>query len=102
MSKKKKLLVQTGETLDGAPVFGGVFAFHETYGLPLEVIFQNFIDRGYLVDWIDFYQAAINAGMKHDRILSRLEEAISDSFGKEYCQVVISRLDNLFRSQEKL
>lgn len=99
---KKNLLVQTGVTSGGAPVFGGVFAFYETHGLPLTAIFQNFIDKGFLVDWIDFHKAALSAGMSHDRILSKLEEAISDSFGKEYCQHVISTLDTLFRPQEKL
>jgi alanyl-tRNA synthetase len=93
---KNHLLEQTGTTTDGKPVFSKVYKFYETHGLPLSVILQGFADKGWMVDWLDFYQAALSGGMKHDRILSKLEEAISDSYGKEFCQHVISTLDNLF------
>lgn len=93
---KKELLFQTGITQNGKPVYGGVFKFYETHGLPLGEILQCFMERDWMVDWIDFHQAAISAGMEHERILSKLEESISDSFGKEFCQHVISTLDQLF------
>jgi hypothetical protein len=101
MSKKKKnkqkgLLFQTGVTPDDKRVMGGCFSFYETYGLPLNVIFISFQEKDCIPDWIDFYLTALAAGMEHGRILSKLEEAISDSFGKEFCDVIISRLDKMF------
>lgn len=92
----------TGYTTDGKPVYGGVYKFYETHGIPLDIIFNIFIERDWIPDWIDIYKSALSGGMKHDRIISKLEEAISDSYGKEYCDAVISRLDNWLKKQEKL
>jgi len=92
----------TGYTTDGKSVYGGVYKFYETHGIPLDIIFNIFIERDWIPDWIDIYKSASYGGMKHDRIISKLEEAISDSYGKEYCDAVIFRLDNWFKTQEKL
>jgi len=107
MSRRKKKeksetgLIQTGITQDtNKPVFGGIYKFYETHGLPLDVILHVFVDKGWIPDWIDFYKDARKAGMAHDRILSKLEEAISDSFGKEWSDGVILRLNQIFGPQE--
>jgi len=105
MSKKKKnkqkcLLFQTGVTPENESVMGGCFSFYETYGLPLSVIFISFQEKDCIPDWVDFYLAALTAGMEHSRILSKLEEAICDSFGKEICNVVINRLDQSFKERK--
>ena len=97
MSRKPKTyLKQTGQTPEGKPVYTGVYRFYETHGLPLDVILGLFNEKDWLPDWIDFYQSARKAGMEHDRILSKLEEAISDSFGKEFSDHVIFTLGNIF------
>lgn len=96
----KSLFKQTGITPTGKPVLAGVFTFYETHGLPLDVIFMCFIEKDWIPDWIDLYQCCKNAGMKHDRILSKLSEAISDSYGKEWESIVISKLDLLFKDKE--
>lgn len=98
--RAKKLLTQTAITTDNKPVYGGVYKFYETHGLPLDVIFISFIEKGWMPDWIDYYKSSLAGGMQHSRILSKLEEAISDTFGKEFCDVVISKLDNMFKTQE--
>ena len=92
-------LKQTGITQDSKPVYGGIFKFYETYGLPLDIIFSIFKEKNWVPDWIDFYLDAIKAGMEHNRILSKLEEAISDSFGIEWSNEVISRLNNIFKNK---
>lgn len=94
-----ELFTQTGITADDKPVIAGTYSFYETHGLPLDVIFQGFIEKGWMVDWIDFYKSGALAGMKHERILSKLEEAICDSFGKEFSNEVISRLEQIFNRQ---
>ncbi len=86
---------QTGITFDGKPVLSGVFQFHETHGLPLNIILSIFQEKNWMPDWIDFYNSATKAGMKHKRILSKLSEAIVDSFGKEWEKAIISRLETL-------
>lgn len=95
---KKSILIKSSENKD-ITVFKGVFKFHETHGLPLETIFICFMEAGYLPDWIDLYQNALSAGMKHTRILSKLEDAISDSYGKSMSKVVIYTLNKLFKKE---
>lgn len=97
MSKKKFPLQQVGLTTDGRPVYSGLFRFYETYGLPLDSVLSLFIEKGWVPDWMDFYLGALKSGMKHDRILSKLEEAISDSFGKGWSDTVLSTLNVAFR-----
>lgn len=96
---KKPLLLLSGESEDKT-IINNVFHFYETHGLPLDVIFICLMERNIVPNWINFYQAAIKAGMKHSRIISKLDEAISDSFGKEISDVVISRLDSIFKNKE--
>ena len=94
---KKAILYQTGQTPDGKIVLSGLYKFFETHGLPLDVLFDCCIDRNAVPDWIDLYKSARLAGMEHERILSKLEEAISDSYGKEWSNIVISRLNKLYK-----
>jgi hypothetical protein len=99
-SKAKSLLFQTGITSDDKKVMGGLYSCYETHGLPLDMLLSCCISNNWMPDWIDFYLAALAAGMKHCRILSKLEEAVSDSFGKEFCDVVISKLDIMFSERK--
>lgn len=101
MPKKHKLpLKQTGVTEDGKPVYSGLYKFYETYGLPLDIILGLFVEKNWVPDWMDFYTNALQAGMEHDRIISKLEEAISDSFGKQWSDEVILGLNKLFSLQD--
>lgn len=101
MPKKKKLHYQSGITSEGNLVISGVYKLYETIGLPLDVIFTCFRERNWVPDWIDFYLGAVASGMEHTRIISKLEEAISDSFGKEWADVVISRLNIVVNDERK-
>jgi hypothetical protein len=87
-----ELLNVTGKTTDGKKVVGGVYRFYETHGLPLNIIFQILLDQGSVPDWLDIYDAALAAGMKHKRILAKLEPDIDDSYGYDFRVAVIERL----------
>jgi hypothetical protein len=96
--KKKNPLKQVGTTPEGKKVYKGLYKFYETYGLPLDVILTVFQSKDWVPDWIDFYIGAIAAGMEHDRIISKLEADISDSFGKIHADAVILRLNEIFKA----
>jgi alanyl-tRNA synthetase len=89
-----------GETTDGKIVVSGLFRLFETEGIPLDMIFEYCRQHNMMPSWIDFYQECRSAGMKHERILSKLEEAVADSFGKEFRKEVISKLDMFFKLRE--
>jgi hypothetical protein len=106
MSKKNKKnksecpICLVGETTDSRRLVDGVWAMYETYGLPLDIIFDLCIQKEWMPDWMALYKQMCGSGMKHSRILSKLEESINDSFGKEFCDVVIFRLDQIFQPQQ--
>lgn len=100
-NKSKSQLIQTGITSDNKMVMGGLYKCYETHGLPLDMLLSCCISNNWMPDWIDFYQAAFAAGMQHGRIISKLEESVSDSFGKEFCDTVISNLDKIFKERTK-
>ena len=61
-------------------------------GIPLDVIFDALIAHNSIPDWASFMSEADLAGMKRDRILSKLDAAIVDTYGTEMRDVVTRRL----------
>lgn len=57
-----------GQTSDNKLLFAGVFEFYNTNGLPLDVLFDFMIKKGWMPSWIDFYEEALKAGWKHKTI----------------------------------
>ena len=48
-----------GQTSDNKLLFAGVFEFYDTKGLPLDVLFDLMIKKGWMPSWIDFYEEAL-------------------------------------------
>jgi hypothetical protein len=86
------MLVQSGTTQDGRTVVRGVYRLYETEGLPLDVILDALIAHNAIPDWTAFVVEAELAGMKLDRILSKLDAAIVDTYGSAMRDVVVRRL----------
>lgn len=84
-----------GHTTEGQEVVAGVYSFYETYGLPLEVVFQVLQGRGLLPCWVSFHMEAVAAGMAHERILSMLDPALSDIYGPPFRDYVLKGLRRL-------
>lgn len=90
------MLKIVGKTPDGRLVVRGVFRFYETEGVPLEVLFDFLNGRRMIPDWIAYVEEATGAGMAASRVLSALNEAIFDSFGKAVRDEVLGRLRKRF------
>lgn len=84
-----------GKTEDDKNVVRGVYRFFETEGVPFDTIFEILKSKNAIPDWIALVREAILAGMKPARIISALDAAISDSYGPEVRNVVISRLQHV-------
>lgn len=82
-----------GKTTTGSGVVTGVYRYYETYGIPLDVLFEELRKRNFVPDWNAFIQEALAAGMKKLRILSMLSPALSDTYGTEFCNYVIAKLE---------
>lgn len=62
---------QSGITIDGKPVLSGVFDLVGTVGLPLDIVICELIDRGAVIDMMDFIRDARRDGWKNRTIISR-------------------------------
>lgn len=92
MSKVKII----GKTTDGKLVVKGIFKLFDTTGMPLFMVFESCEQNNWLPSWIDFYNEAVEAGWTHKTIVNRLSESLSDTYGKEYSDVVIDRLNKIY------
>src|ERR1700723_1546697 len=96
MSKKNNSIITQIGTSNDTVIVGGIWKMYETHGLPLDAIFILCMEKNWIPCWLTLYNDMLASGMKHGRIISKLEESISDSFGKQFCDVVIVRLNNTF------
>ena len=91
--RKIKILTPLGQTKDGQIVYGGVFKFYDTIGVPLSVMLASLQDRGMIPCLLSFARDAMEAGWKKQTVLSRLEEAVIDTYGRDHWAEVKTRLD---------
>ena len=89
---KKNPIRVVGKTTDGKFVVDGVWKSFETFGLPFDVLFEVCLRRNWIPDWTLLIDQMIKSGMDKDRALSKLSEAISDTFGKNFNDEIVKRL----------
>lgn len=65
---------------------------HETRGVPIDTIIQEFDRLGYVIDWIDFYESSVKSGWNIKTTLKKIEYSLVDIKEKEYCDNVLQRL----------
>jgi alanyl-tRNA synthetase len=80
-----------GRTTDGKLVVDGIWKCFETYGLPFDVLFEVCLRKGWVPDWRLLHNQMVRSGVDRERALSKLSEAICDTFGKAFCDEVILR-----------
>jgi len=73
-------------------VVGNVFLLCESRGLPLEFIIDSLKDEGFVISWVDFYEDSLNALWSPETTLSKIQNALNETYGKEYSNDVILRL----------
>ena len=87
-------------TTDGRTVLRGIFEVTSSIGLPLVTILMMMKEKDQVVDWIDYYQSALDHGMQSSRVLSRIDSDIVDVYGPEYRDEVMKRL-RIFISNQR-
>ncbi len=89
-----------GKTEDGRLVVKGIYRLYETSGIPLDFLFDYIHSNNMVVSWLDFHQEAQGNGMKHKRIISKLEEPVVGNWGAEYWEVVKHNLIAYFGNKK--
>jgi hypothetical protein len=90
------MLEIVGKTTEGKFVLKGVYRLFETSGVPLDFIFDYVHMNDMVISWIDLHKEAQGNGMKHKRILTKLEEPVTNIWGAEYWEVVKKNLELYF------
>lgn len=77
-------LQPVGQTPEGLIVVKGIFPLTDTHGIPLDIVLDQLLSRGYMPDWFDYFDSAVKSGMKPERVLLRLSAAVGDVFGPAF------------------
>lgn len=73
-----------GESTDGIVIVKGVYPLVDTHGIPLEVVLDYLKSHGMMPDWLDYYEASVEAGTKPERAIVRLSTAVGDVYGPTF------------------
>lgn len=92
------IMEQIGISTDGKEVVQGVGKLYFEQGTPLSIIFDKLQENNLLPSWNHLYQEMKDNGMTHKRIIHLLHEQVFESYGKEFRDVVVERLEK-FASQ---
>jgi len=78
------LIFDNIKTPEGTRLISGVFKIVDTHGIPLSVAIQELKDKGFMVNWINFYNEAIEHGWTEKRTYSTMVSAVEESYEKEW------------------
>ena len=60
-----------------------MYKFYSTHGLPLDIILDVLLSKGYLVCWLSLYRDGVKAGIKPKKWLRIIETLLLDiGFGR--------------------
>jgi len=76
-------------------VVGGIFKLFETFGLPLDIIFDLCKRNNLVIDWIDFFEWSQKVGWSQKTLFNRIEHPLIDVYGTEYTTIILKRLRKL-------
>lgn len=82
-----------GKTIDGNLVVSGLGKLYFQEGIPLSVMFDSLKTKSIQPSFKHLYDELKYNGMKHERIIHLLNENVFESYGKEYRDVIIERLN---------
>lgn len=81
-----------GKTIDNEPVVSGLGKLYFQEGIPLSVQFDICKSKGLQPSFKHLYDELTENGIKHHRIIHLLNEHLFESYGKDYRDEVIKRL----------
>jgi hypothetical protein len=94
--KGKNLFNIVGKTEDGSVVISGIMKFRESYGLPLEDIFEKIKKDGFVISWYHLVDESKSIGVNKEKFIPEIRTAILDVFGKEYLDTIWDKILNRF------
>lgn len=74
----------SGRTEDGVLVVRNTFHLVNSVGLPLETVVGEFHQRGYMLDWVDFYIESLKCDWPPERTFERLRQVVGEEYGPKF------------------
>ena len=84
----------TGKTTDQKDVYGDVFLYVGTHGIPLEIVLGFIKNKQGVVDWLEYIQSSLNDGHKIRTIKAKILSAIGEVYGNSYKKEFEKRLNH--------
>lgn len=78
-------------TLDGKEVLD-FFELYNTYGIPLDVILEEFVIAGFVPNWLDFWEKACMANWNPYTTLGKLKEAVAQVYEDDFYEQWLLRM----------
>lgn len=91
MAKKNPFEI-VGKTTDSKLVISGVLRFEETYGLPLEIIFEYLQENNLVPSWLHIMEESRKQGVNESKFLTKLETCVVSVYGKDYWSKIVPHL----------
>ena len=85
-------LFQVGSTPEGRSVIRGAFKYVNEHGIPLDVLLSVLEKNNSVIDWSDFLEEAVSTGWNLNTIVTRVTEAVSDSYDRDSGDEIIKRI----------
>ena len=73
-------------------MMGGFHKLLESQGIPLQVFLQHCLEAHYVPDWQGFVDDALAMNWGLSTTLARVEEAVTDVFGRDHAREVMHRV----------
>jgi len=73
-------------------VIKGIGKFVDSQGLPLQFVLDELNKNNCLIDWVDFIEYTIVKNWNITNTLTKIEEACTEVFGKDYSEQIQIRL----------
>jgi hypothetical protein len=93
----KNIISLVGITTDNKALIDGVWKAHDTYGIPLEILFEVCVKNNWMPDWMLLHQQMLFSGIQHSRVISILEHPLTDAFGFEFATTVLYKLNLIYK-----
>lgn len=91
-----------GQTTDGRYVVSGLGRHYFESGLPLSILFDYCIKNDVQPSFLHLYRELKQNGMQHERIIHLLHEHVFESYGKEYRDEIIERIESVIQGEGKV
>ena len=76
----------------------GVWRFHETHGVPIDMILSHLFEHDCVPDWVATTRQMVAGGMRPERAIAKLREAIADAdYPPDYRAGLTRRFDEFER-----